>query len=1569
MIVTKRALGGRTPTSFHKGKVLRHTVDSSTLRNWVLSNENVTFTFIEDSATGVSLNSWSHAEFTETVTNDAKSLWSMGVIRDYKNAGTAGSVYYNTYVITPKAGQFTGPSLLPVDTGSAKTFTFTWENIAYDQKNPTYTCDVTVTASLPDGQDYLDLQVSCTANQAYSSADLTDFNSAVVSYLGFPSFALKKNSNETYNESTILASPVSIGYTYHNPHKYLRIPRFPAESFALKGNAERTFAAGQVGSPAPSIYKYNYGSPGFMSIPALVYGRKDIQEGTLFYAMDPDGTNPKGFQWYVDDSHLLIKTYHTSDHAIDPYGVGGYTSDTVPYSIENAPEWSMRIRPFKSPSTWVDWEGFKVYRDEAIPEQEAAGWLPKSFYERAQEGTLSKGASEVPMVLNTFGYTTGTFDSVTGASQLYRQLYTESVSPNVPEVAVIPTHYQCVTLNSTPKASTDPTAISATYNGWEPWAGSGIGVSYGPDAYKSPDFTHVNDNHTGGYQALVSDGNLLYNYTLFPYCIASGSEWTRTISGDDLRHKNVYDESELYTQEQYHTWASTPKEGVLFFSDFIACIDPPPSIEQYGKIGNMLGSYGASVYHDTAGVYGRGCFAKDHRYLDTGTNKEIIHTHPRGSFSRYFNRKHLNWWDAWHSGSQEGYRTGVLGADTTSYVNPISASDFALGNSSEFPCDRNLAHVPISLIYEPLGPIFDAYANEILDPRDDAIVNTVGGISVDAYTDAAVEAALALQPNLTHWSCKIEPPNWIQRCPAYQIAFGDRVIVNEWSAIYASNTYDLFFTNGVLTGKGTYGQALKGPNTGELQVQDWASFSTTRWPYTNRMSCWHVDSQYGNFVAAYSGVPQESGIFYSGLWSGYTDNVIQKQFRIQAYNPDYTYHGIFRHPLDVYSTETSIEATDTRSFRKAQLPNLRPTTGNFVDWGEDKVSHFVREHRDNGNLLIVIGHWSSGSNVPFSGTFDPTSYGIEEGYQVYDLDVNSTNHGTRTLDSIVEPGQPFAIDLSLDEYEYKVYEIETNGELLDNVLFSDLKTNYSPVRYSYDEQEITTSDLSMSYSYGSSTQGEIIPPQEGFRSPFTQQILNNLPQWMKMRQDYNSNGWMLTNSWGMALEKVLENSTEFTKNLNIVTAGTLPLTELGYIGIDSPELLEPTPPRNLLFNSSFAIKDVSRTKMPAGWQKFTANDDVHLSNVGSTVTSASIISSSGKIKIGQEVPMNNDLVTKMVASCYVLSDTGTVDIKLHVAVEKIDGTTTSAQAILTSRSSEWKRLVLPIDVDAQVYRVNLSVDTNCDGEVKISAPQLELSALSSWSKSPLDFLNYYPSLNNFNLVYKYSEGSMSTRLPIFPVPQEQEFLDAAIPSRVVAVAKPLIDLGDYVDQEFGRKVDQLEEVVRTEWAVVEDQVVERSVSPTIFDVFGRYDIKDLRYFEGLEYGTREETNVSIIPLTSAVRNGYLFVVCSETFENKTKHVLKIIKPRTPPNGETYLESIIDFDLDLNFDSLYQLDNQITEEVYSISFSDVDTKYMIITTTNNVKHYYKLYFDYYYVDGSKNRLYLIEDYNNSNIAVI
>ena len=1547
-MINKRAtVGGLVPASFHRGKVLYPKVEVSTLQNWTLTNNRVSFTFLEDVNTGVRLANWEESSFLTPVVNQSKNLWSMGMLSRYK-LHSEETTRFNTYVLYPRKANFVSPSSLPVQNGTVKSFTFQWTNVAYDRKNPTYTCSVTLVASLDTEEDSLDMQLQVDADQAYSTSDLDILNADVVHYLGMPTLIFQKDADEEVNKGSFVTNSSGYGYTYLNPFKYLRVPRYAQESIQWNHLGERAIAAGQPAAPIPSLKKFNYGSPGGFSIPAMVYGNRDTKEGTLIYGLDTEGTNPKSFQFYLDDANLFIKTAHISDEGFDPYGIGGYVSTKLGqnYSIQNKPTWSLRLHPFKSTTKWADWYGYGLYRDTVIDKQEAYGWLPSSFYDRYQAGEISKQAAEVPMILNTAGFTTGDMSTLIVSADYYRNIYTNAINPGHTTPPIIPIHYQTAELNYDPNRNTGEASPAATYNGWEPWAGHGTGIGLvGPEAYKAPDYTGLNANSSGAFYELADAGHLPYAYNIYPFTISSGSIWTQEYSGIDLIGKGINESNRRITNQDYQDWAYEGLAPGIFGGGFSACFVPQVNKDKNKLIATTQGLQGMNNYHDTLGAWGRGCVAESHVHYDPISEKEVTTTHPRSVFSRYYNRKMVEWSDEWTAASTSGYQTSFGGRG-----NAYRVQDWKMGQSAEFPVDLNLKNVPIALIYEPVGPIFNAYVHDVTNPRTD--VTSVP--QIDNIPDATIAAAIS--GGARYFPCHIEPPNWLQRCPIAKIALNDRMTQNEWHSVYASNASPLFWKNESPTGVGAYGQSFFSTGTDERQAMDWASFALTQWPYSNNLSVWHVSNQYGFIVPAYSGVVNnENEVFQSGVWSGYAEDLLTRMIRIQSYNPDFIYHGDMLYPLDSYSVDRSVENAATNNQLRSQHPNNEAI--DFAVTGDEKVTHFVRRHRENGNILIAIGCWFSGSSS-FQATFNPDAYGITNSYQVYSLDVNTVNHGSKTLDTIVEAGEPFPINLILDQYEFKVYEIEVNQGQLDNEVFADLRTDYARVAYGYSVQSISTDSLSMAYSYGTTSLGDLEEPQEGFKAPATQEILNNLPQWMKMRQSTESDGWKLTNSWGMALERVLENAERNATNLNIITAETYPLSKVSHIDIESKDLLEPRYPRNLLFNSSFSIKDVSRSKMPAGWEKYTTNQSTTLSDRSSGITCCALVSPSGKIKVGQGSILGNAMIGKMYASVYVLCDAPNTDITLHVSIERTDATNNARQAKITSRSAEWVRLVLPIDVNSQVYRVNFSITANCDGPVTIAAPQLEVDAITAWSKSILDTIPYEPASSVFNLVYAHSNENNARRIVIHPIEDEDEFIEVSRPTRIEKAPAPRRDIEAYSSAAFGRKVDQLGEVTRTEFSVLNGQIVERSISPSHWDIFGRYNIKDLRFYEELRYGTRDDSSVTILPIEAAVRKGILYVACKETSNGKT-----------PPNGEDYLESMIDFNLDLNFDKKLSIEPQIDEEVFSISFSDVEPTYMIITTTNNIRHYYKLHFDYYFFNNSKNRLYFIESYPEANISVI
>jgi len=1563
MITSKRSVGGRRGGIFPNTKGMPCSV-SGDPRRWVLNNSKVSFTFIEDHLTGLKLESWKHVDSATTFYNESRNLWTINAITDYTNnpvnpSGSAKTRVEN-YDLYPRSKYFDNTtSQIPVETGGKKTFTFRWNAVPFDYKNTNNTCNVILTASLLEEGEYLDIKISIVANAfSYTPSLLQNFNSVCVTSIQFPTILIRKDPVEAVNNTSIFSSPVSYGYTYHNPFKYLRTPRYLEESFQYTHLGERAYPAGYPGFPDATLLRFNYGSPGGFQIPAVVLGNKTTLDGTLIYALDQVGTNPKGFQFYFDDEHLHFKSYHMSDHQVDPYGLGGYSSNLLNYSIENSPSWSLRIRPFKSTSTWVDWVGFDIYRKEAIPEQETYGWMAKSFYDRYQEGQITKPAAEMPMVMNVFGYSTGYLDDLPNSIAFYKELYRKSVNPNIEGDILFPIYYTPATISASPNRITDPADPLGAYYGWYPWAHQGTGIGkVGPELFRSPDFTGINNFHTGAIKQIAQNGDLLYSYNLFPFVISTGSVWTNLYSGIDLCVKSLGRENDTYTNQEYSTWAYNGAAPGVFGSDFVSCVGVDIVRDKYIDFSSGLGATGLGTYHDTVGIFGRGCYAKEHKHYNPSSNQTVVKTHPRGGFSKYFNDLQIGMLNQYNEKHAIGFNR--------TFGSVINSGDIVFKQCAEFATDVQLKQVPVALTYEPLGPIYNLFFNDVRNPRPDVVLNLFAGVDLETLGDVTI-TALVEAGGVKFWSSFVKPPNWIQRCPAFQIALSDRCIWDEWVAVHNTNAFSAFFKRGPITGYREYGRPLNAPITDEYQATNWSSFTAQTWPYTNRMSTWHVSNQAQFFRPDISGFLDNEYEAFTGVWSGYLSNFTTKLLRLQAYNPDYIYHGSMQHPLDTFNSETVPEPTESRLLRRCANPNTGDpfTTSSTVD----TIQHIVRKHRNEDNYLIVAGNWFSGTST-FGATFDPATYGITNGYQVYSLELNASNHGTKTLAAVRQAGESFSFTATLDEYNYIAYEIETNSSTLDPNVFGDVKTAYAPVRYSYDLLQLTTADTTFSYSYGSSAYSEIFAQQEGYKSPSTQEILNNLPQWMKLRQAGSSNGWKLTNSWGMGLENVLENVKTKLFDINLATADTKYFSYLSYVDIDSKALLESKQNKNLLFNSSFSLRDVARSLLPAGWTSYNSGPSAFLDYRKSIVSPVSISSPTGRIKVGQEVLLDNVSIKDATASIYVNCDSSSVDIRLHIAVEKIDGTSISFTAKTSNRSQEWVRLVLPFDVSSQVYRISYSVITNCNGPVSICAPQLEIGSVTSWSSSIFDFIPYLNSRNVFNTVYAVPEDRNGRKIPIFNINSERDFLDIGIPTRIEKVTIPSKAIVFNQDKEFGRKVDVLGEITNTEFDTLDGKIKERSLGPSVWDFFGSYDIRDLRYFEELQYGTVEDSSVKITPLAAAVRKDYLFVVCKEEYQGKTKRVLKIVRPRTPPNGQTYLESFTDFDLKIEFTDSLDLDQIVDDEIAVLAFSDIDPSYLVIVTNSNIRYYYKLYFDYYFFNSIKNRLYTIESYKNSKISIL
>jgi len=527
-----------------------------------------------------------------------------------------------------------------------------------------------------------------------------------------------------------------------------------------------------------------------------------------------------------------------------------------------------------------------------------------------------------------------------------------------------------------------------------------------------------------------------------------------------------------------------------------------------------------------------------------------------------------------------------------------------------------------------------------------------------------------------------------------------------------------------------------------------------------------------------------------------------------------------------------------------------------------------------------------------------------------------------------------------------------------NADYCDLTFNRSTIRYSYTPKQLAISSVSIGYSYATQFDDVITPAFTGRKAAVTQSILNNLPQWLAMRQNQSGRGWKVTNSWGQNLEDTLTRSSQLVADLFLETTDPVKRNSIYSISITSPELLEDREFDNYLYNSSFSLKDASRTKLPLGWTDYQkqSSQPVTLSE-SNTLVGASTVKFDGMSSLSQTIPIKTN-ATSLTGSVYILGSSTTA--KLLISIESDTGSITTKEVALVPDASNWQRLINTIPLTNTSARVQFTVHNSGPGQLFISSPQLEVEDIATtWNRSEIDSFPFIPSNSRFGQVIVHGTGGLQRQLTVHAVSQLDSFSRMNIPTRIELHSPSNQEMELYTSSSGGFRVSFFNEMDSTEWVVQSGKIVQRSLKSE-FDVFERLDIRDLRFFDDLRYGSKNDTSVTITPQACAIRDGVLYVVCKEVYNGNDGYVLKIARPQVPPVGQDYLQSFIDFDLKLplNITSGF---NATIETVTSLGFSERDGPWLIINTSANRRFYYRLYFDYYWFDSRQNRMFFLENY--------
>lgn len=1594
MIISERTVGYSSvrgsPFSNRKGFSSRRPVNSATMaysfddlnptsslvdNNSIfrLQNSKTDFLFRADDITGVRIDKFKSINSSSYFINKSRILWELCIIRN-SLADTPLISYYDSYFIRPSKATFISPSVDPIVLpDGSKSFNFVWDGVKYDYSNSSRTLKVTLTVILKPLAEYVEMSLKVESNQPFARNSL----SICVSAVGMPGLSIRKSGNSNLEESDFFSAPVMEGQTILNPIKRLQAPRFENESIQYNDSGTKSyFGTSLFGySPFSNGLRGSFGHPGNLTIPIVLFGNRETKDGFLYYAFDSEGIHAKNFQFYSNGSTLNLKSYDISDNEVEPFGVGGKDTRKTLYNMLSLTDggaasetkpipqnqfgntlnqigWTIRIQPYKSPTRWADWYGATLYKDTVVSDLESYGVVPKSFYNRYLDGKITSLKDiEIPICSLSFGHLSGDASQLFSGVHTLQNYVTTITNKDTPKAI---NFYFERSLNANPISSSF-SGLEATYHGWEPWAD---GTNSSSSLFNPPDMTGLNSVYSGAVGKSFNSGQYSYNYLAFPFAMSTGSSFVLTHSGIDLSIKSFYNKDHLTTSQDYSYYLTNSFAGVTGNS-FHICPSSPQGYHKYKELISGMASFGSFVYDDTFGNWGRGCYASSHQFYDIESGVTRTYSHPKGRFNYFFNKLQKDW------------ITGAVAQENlpSSWAGP-TGDGFSLGHGTEYICDANLNHSAFSMLYSPVSLISNHYYTPL------SLTNPL-------YTGSMRTDILFGSLDQILWnSASVEAKNWNQLNPIYSTVYGDRSILLDLTSYWVSNFMDVSGFFGKKPGTETlYGY----PNTvnltheeRQLHIKNWMAGHLNHF---TRMTAGVVSLQYSGINTGYTNHIDNTIMetLNKDYWTGirsYTSNIL----RLLSYAPDYMYHGTIENPLDSWDATNSYEAYIPRGIRTSRIPN----SANW-DRGDDTVVHGLKRHRSTEGILLWLANWFSGDQG-FTGVFDPRIYEFNKGYTAYSLGLGDSDYGVITDLGKYSKYDSFIISGQVPQNSLVAYLFEPldgggggsggggggsgGGGTTSSEEFLGLTTDFVYLRYAYGQEVLSSTSASIIYDYGCDVVSDINNPIVGVNAPATQEILNNLPPWMAARQNTGSITWGLVNSWGQNLENLVEQTSDFIANKFLTTSNVTKRSLLYYSDVTEKELLQPRLLDNMLFNSSFSIPSPSRYSMPAGYSNYDKERAIVSLTYDKPYICPGSISINRTGKFGQTITANNRNIKDITSSVYVLADTPNVEITLITIAETIDGYSLSNQSTITSRSTEWRRITHTLPINAKVYRIQFIVTCSCDGVIYFNAPAVtESSMVNPWSRSVVDSLPFVQGSNPFQQTLVIGNNiSTSRKINLFPINKESDFLEIAIPTRIEKVSPYLrTELESFTNNIFGRKVSFYKEVYDTQWVIQDNQIQLRSYSGSEFDIFRTFSIRDLQYSEDLSYGTYEEDNYSYEILLLTVREGYLYVLCRESYYGRESYVIKVISAQDPYGSHGYLESIIDFKIDLPVNENNYFD-EIQELPSTIAFSDVDSSLLVITTNLSRQFYYRLYFDYQYFSPANNRVYTIEDYLGLKVSI-
>jgi hypothetical protein len=558
-------------------------------------------------------------------------------------------------------------------------------------------------------------------------------------------------------------------------------------------------------------------------------------------------------------------------------------------------------------------------------------------------------------------------------------------------------------------------------------------------------------------------------------------------------------------------------------------------------------------------------------------------------------------------------------------------------------------------------------------------------------------------------------------------------------------------------------------------------------------------------------------------------------------------------------------------------------------------------------------------------------------------------------------------------------------------LLSSLYTSYSitpvvsdglEIIYSYSQKDPVVSYIDISYNYSDPSDTSYVDLVYGRKVSYTQQILNNFPQWMEMRKNYDSNGNLLVNSWGQNLEHVLDTYSFFIKEQFLSTANSYNDLHIGVSELlgKGRRVYEPKLD-NILYNSSFSMQAPGRFKKPSGWGvkrdniyciEYDKNNSVFgnygillKGSIGKSQLSQNrpVQAQSGPLTytIYVKTPNDNGLATDEL---YEANEAGII-LSILYADSSIE---TFGIGFPKNTEGSWARASFTVNLSKETNSIDAHIVNRVAIDYVIDCPMLSFSdAATEWTASindmPISSKTIFRSVSGVQVIFDSLDSETVKKIEVIPVGSEEEFRYQNLPTRI---EQAIINsnTSNFYTSIYSRHVNAFEEVMPCQWTAVNGSIQEKSATtPDIFssrkpaDIFLKHDGNLV-----LDKSLIDSSSVSVKAV--CVVDDILYVVTEETYAGLTKYYLKFVKPHVISYTDIYMPSIGDIEIPIQLGTEFG-PGALSETITRIGICKSLPNHIFIDTSLDRRFYYKLYYDYCYADYNSRRVYCRENYSKEN----